>query len=202
MDLIGLRKELKDGKNVLFYQQEIRALYDLLKDDYLCIYFNEPLPIKLRLIQCLEKVGSKKNVNLNRFTIPELVNMIFAKINFGTLIIMFNNFDMLTKRAAQVYQHLNSRENVLFICSFANNFSQDVYPFFKSFLFVNKEEYNEKTGKNEVNVTYGVYFLLSVLCFFIYIKTASSMVMAMILIGGAWFALMIFRTFTYAGGRI
>jgi hypothetical protein len=200
--LIGLRKELKDGKNVLFYQQEIRALYDLLKDDYLCIYFNEPLPIKLRLIQCLEKVGSKKNVNLNRFTIPELVNMIFAKINFGTLIIMFNNFDMLTKRAAQVYQHLNSRENVLFICSFANNFSQDVYPFFKSFLFVNKEEYNEKTGKNEVNVTYGVYFLLSVLCFFIYIKTASSMVMAMILIGGAWFALMIFRTFTYAGGRI
>jgi hypothetical protein len=115
---------------------------------------------------------------------------------------MFNNFDILTKRAAQIYQHLNSHQNILFICSFASNFSQDVYPFFKSFLFINKEEYNEKTGKNEVNITYAMYFLMSVLCFFIYIKTASSMAMAMILIGGAWFALIIFRTFTYAGGRI
>ena len=44
--------------------------------------------------------------------------------------------------------------------------------------------------------------LISIFCFLLYMKISYSLYMAVILIGGVWFALIIFRTLMYAGGRI
>ena len=100
-----------------------------------------------------------------------------------------------------MYQHLNSLSNIQFICSFSQDFKPEVYPFYKQFELINQKEYEEKGVKDEINVTYAFYIILSVYCFFIYLKTFPSISTPFILIGAAWFALIIFRTLVYIGGR-
>ena len=63
-------------------------------------------------------------------------------------------------------------------------------------------KYKKEVVKDEINVTYAIYFLISIFCFLLYMKISYSLYMAVILIGGVWFALIIFRTLMYAGGRI
>jgi hypothetical protein len=67
---------------------------------------------------------------------------------------------------------------------------------------MNVDQYKLETGKDEINISYAVYFCLGLICFFIYLKTASSAYIGAMLIGGAWFGLVIFRTFVYTGGRV
>jgi len=201
MNLIQIKEQIDNGNNLIFYNKDVYKYYDGLINDYLCIYFNEPLPVKVRLIECINKVSNRKRPSLKRQTMAELKNILVKELKYEKLVIIFNHFERLTKRSVQIYQYLNSLDNVRFICSFNKNFKPDVYPFFRTFELVNKEEYKLKCGSNEINITYTIYGIISVFCFFIYMKTASSLIMATILIGGAWFALIIFRTLMYAGGR-
>ena len=166
-----------------------------------CIYFNEPLSVKVRLIESINIISGNRKPSLNRLTIAELRDLLVKRLKYKTLIILFNHFERLTKRSVQAYQYLNSLENIRFICSFNKNFKPEVYSFFRTFELINQDEYKLKHGKKEINITYTVYAILSIYCFFIYMKTASSLAMAAILIGGAWFGLIIFRTLMYAGGR-
>jgi predicted lysophospholipase L1 biosynthesis ABC-type transport system permease subunit len=76
-----------------------------------------------------------------------------------------------------------------------------LYSFFKTFILANPEEYELKNGDNEINVTYPLYIMLSLYIFLIYLKTATSIYMAFLFIGAAWFALIVFRTFVFVGGR-
>ncbi len=166
-----------------------------------CIYFNEPLSVKVRLMESINIISGNRQPSLSRLTIAELRDLLVKRLKYKTLIILFNHFERLTKRSVQAYQYLNSLENIRFVCSFNKNFKPEVYSFFRTFEFINEDEYKLKHGREEINVTYAVYAILSVYCFFIYMKAASSLLMATILIGGAWFALIIFRTLMYAGGR-
>lgn len=172
-----------------------------MKDDYLCIYFNEPTPVKVQLIKVIEELSPNNIYSLKRLTIDELKEILIKELTHERLIITFNHFERLTKRTVQVYQYLNSLNNIQFICSFSQSFKPEVYPFFKRFELVNREEYEEKGLKDEINITYFVYALLSIICFFVYIKASSSLFMAALLIGRAWFSLIVFRTFVFVGGR-
>jgi len=201
MNLIQIKEQIDEGNNLIFYNKDVFKYYDELMNDYLCIYFNEPLPVKGRLIECINRVSNRKRPSLKRQTMSELKKILVNELHYEKLIIIFNHFERLTKRSVQIYQYLNSLKNVQFICSFTKNFKSDVYPFFKTFILVNRDEYELNCGKREINITYTIYGILSVYCFFIYLKTASSMIMAMVLIGAGWFALIIFRTLMYAGGR-
>jgi hypothetical protein len=201
MNLIQIKDDISNGKNLIFYNKDVYNCYKQLKNDYLCIYFNEPLPVKVRLIESINIISGNRKPSLNRLTIAELRDLLVNRLKYKTLIILFNHFERLTKRSVQAYQYLNSLENIRFICSFNKNFKPEVYSFFRTFDLINEDEYKLKHGRKEINITYTVYAILSVYCFFIYMKAASSLVMATILIGGAWFALIIFRTLMYAGGR-
>jgi hypothetical protein len=201
MNIIVLTKKINDGKNLIFYNKSVYNCYEELQDDYISIYFNEPTPIKVRLIKIINQLSDDSKLSLNRLTIDELKEILVKELKYERLVIIFNHFERLTKRTVQVYQYLNTLNNIQFICSFSQDFKPEIYPFFKRFELVNQEEYEEKGVKNEINVTYAVYILVSVYCFFIYLKTASSLYMAFILIGAAWFALIIFRTLVYVGGR-
>lgn len=97
---------------------------------------------------------------------------------------------------------LNENKNIQFICSFSDNFNRSIYSFYKKFKLVNSDKFEKEVVKKEINVTYAVYALISLFCFLLYMKIATTVYMAVILIGGIWFALMIFRTLMYAGGRI
>ena len=201
MNLIQIKDDINNGRNLIFYNKDVYNCYKQLQNDYLCIYFNEPLPVKVRLIESINIISGNRKPSLNRLTIAELRDLLVKRLKYKTLIILFNHFERLTKRSVQAYQYLNSLENIRFICSFNKNFKPEVYSFFRTFELINQDEYKLKHGKKEINITYTVYAILSIYCFFIYMKTASSLAMAAILIGGAWFALIIFRTLMYAGGR-
>lgn len=202
MNIIKIEEKLDSGVNIIFYDKDIYPLFSRLNEEYRCIYFNEPVPVKMRLIELIEKVSSNKRLSLRRLTISELREIFVRELAYERIIIMFNHFERLTKRSVEFYQFINSLPNVTFICSFKRNFKPEVYPFFKTFFLVNQDEYHQKNSKDEINVTYTIYLILSCLCFVVYLKTATSLFMAFLLIGAAWFALIIFRTFIYVGGRV
>lgn len=200
MNLIQIREQVDGRKNILFYNRDIYMCYNEFMDDYLCIYFNEPLPVKVTLIECINKVSGSRRDSLKRLTIAELRKIFVKELKYERLVIFFNHFERLTKRDVEVHLYLNSLKNVQYICSFKNEFKPVVYPFYKKFIFVNQEEYKVKSGKNEIDITYPVFGFISLICFFLYLKM-TSLVSAIILIGGVWFAFLVFRTLVYIGGR-
>ncbi|CDG65115.1 hypothetical protein MBMB1_1013 [Methanobacterium sp. MB1] len=203
MKLLQIKEYLESGKNLLYYKKDVYKCFKQLKDHYLCVYSNEPLPIKGILVRALNYISRYNKTKLNRLTISELTELLIKEVGNKHLIILFNNFDRLTEKALVTYRYLNSFENIHFICSFSvvKTFNPEVYSFSKTFKLVNIEEYNAEYSTDEINITYVVYAILSIYCFFIYLKTSFSGNIASLLIGGAWFAFLIFRTLMYTGGR-
>ena len=201
MDLLQLKDNLYDGKNVILFQRRVYDCFTELKDDFLCVYFSEPIPVKVRLIKIIQAIGYGKTSVLNRKTIVELKEILLKELKYDRLIICFNHFERLTKRTVQIYQSLNSLTNIQFLCNFKDKFKSELYPFFKTFILANPEEYELKNDNNEINFTYPLYIILSFYIFLIYLKTATSIYMAFLFIGAAWFALIVFRTFVFVGDR-
>ena len=200
MNLLQLKDNLNKGKNVIFFQKSVYNCFTNLQDDFLCVYFSEPIPVKIRLIKIIQALGYNKLSVLTRKSIAELKEVLIKELKYERLIICFNHFERLTKRTVQIYQSLNSLNNIQFFCNFQGKFKNEVYPFFRTFILANPKEYELKNTKNEINVTYALYIIISVYVFLIYLKTATSIYMAFIFIGAAWFALIVFRTLVFVGG--
>lgn len=200
-NVVQLRQKIDDGKNLIFYKKTVFDCYEELEDDYLCIYFNEPTPVKDKLIKIIDEITSENNSSLNRLTIAALKDNLIKELKYARLIICFNHFERLTNKSVQIYQSLNSLKNIQFVCSFNKKFKKEIYPFYSQFELTNKEEYEKETIKDEINITFPVYLFIALLFFVIYLKAASSLYMAFILIGAAWFSLIIFRTLIFIGGR-
>jgi len=200
MKLLQIHESVDKGKNLIFYNKDVYDCYEELENEYLVIYFNEPIPVKGKLIKIVDRISNKNRNSLNRLTIEELKELLFSELKYDRLIITFNHFERLTKRTVQIYQYLNTLSNVQFICSFSSKFKPEVYPFYKKFELANKEEYEKAGDKNEIDITYPVFVLIALFCFIFYLKTSTSLFMAFIFIGAAWFALIVFRTVVYLGG--
>ena len=164
--ILQIMEKISDGTNILFYNKNVYDCYEQLQDDYICIYFNEHVPAKIRLIKIINEVSGTNNHSLSRLTIPELKEILVKELGYKRLILIFNHFERLTQRTVQIYQSLNSLKNIQFVCSFSDNFKEEVFPFYTQFELVNKKECKEKPEKDEINVTYPVYILLSLICFF------------------------------------
>ena len=202
MKLIKIKDLIKKHKNIIFYNKDVSQCYEELKDNYLCIYFNEPVPVRVHLIKLLQLINPDYNFNSSHITVAELNDAIVKELDYKNLIIIFNHFEKLSKRYVVNYEYLNGYPYIQFICSFENKINRNTYPFYETFRLINKEEYKKDKTKNEINITYSLYIVISIICFFVYIKSANSIYMATILLAGAWFALIIFRTLMYAGGRV
>ncbi len=188
--------------NIIFYDKNVYKCYTKLKEEHICVYFNEPTPIKGRLMEIINTIGRNDKKPLNPMTIPELTDLIIHDLKYDRLIIIFNKFERLTNRTAQIYQQLYNSPNIQFICSFSEHFKKEVYPFFKQFEFVNKEEYKKNSTSNEINVTYAFYIIITIYCLLVYLQfTLSTLQNIYVLIGAIWFAIIIFRTLLYMGGR-
>ena len=206
MKIIQVREQLSRGKNLMFYKRDVFNCYNQLKSDFSCVYSNKPVPVKFNLTQAVNLVSDEKHKVLYKKTIPELMDILIDDLGSRTLIFIFNNFEKLTSTSVENYQFLNNQDNILFICSISGHFrgekKAELYNFYKLFKFANKEDLEEDTRKDEINITYTVYLLLAALSFIIYLKTASSIFMAGVLIGAAWFAFLIFRTILFVGGKV
>lgn len=206
MNIIQIKKLLDQGNNLIFYKHDVMECYNQFKKDYLCIYFNEPLPVKTRLIEAITQISENKYKVLYRKTIAELVKILIDELGSRTLIIFFNRYEKLTPNAISIYQYLNSRDNIQYVSSFTGYFKKnkeaELYHFYRNFQLVNVERYQREYVKDEINITYTVYVFLALLFFIFYLKTATSQVMANILMGASWFAFLMFRTILFVGGRV
>ncbi len=201
MNVVRIRDCINNGKNLMFYDRDVNSCYKVLRKDFVCVYFNEPIPVRVRLMESIYYLSNDKNLNLNNKTIAELQIQLLDLLDGKHLIILFNNFERLTRKAMQAYENLNNEENINFVCSFGQNFKPEIYAFFKTFELVNREDFEENLGRKEINITYTIYAIVSIFCFLLYMKLGSSQTIATLLIGGTWFALIIFRTLLYVGGK-
>ena len=202
MKVLQIKELINKGKNVIFYDQDVKPCYDKLKDKFLCVYLYEPTPARIRLIEIAYKVNKSSKVNIKAITIPELKKLIISEVGDDKLIIIFNHFERLNNLSLRPYNDLNEEENIQFICNFTENFKKQIYPFFKKFELINESKYKKENIRDEINITYAIYALISVFCFLLYMKISYSVNTAVILIGGVWFALIIFRTLMFAGGHV
>jgi len=143
MNLLQTQKKISESKNIIFYNKSVYECYNELKDDYICIYFNEPTPVKVRLVKIINEISGDNKPSLNRLTVAELKDILIKELGYERLVIIFNHFERLTKRTVQVYQSLNSLKNIQFICSFSDSLNREVYSFYSQFELANKEEYEK-----------------------------------------------------------
>ena len=202
MKLIQIMELVKQGNNLIFYNKDVSICYNELKDGHLSIFFDEPIPVRIRLVKILSMINPDYKFNKAHITIAELKIAIIKELKAKNLIIFFNNFEKLNKSSLSIFEYFNSLKNIQFICSFNTRFKKIAYRFYKTFKFVNKEDYHPKEDSNQINITYTVYGVLSILCILIYIRVSASIYIATIMIGATWFGLIIFRTLMYAGGRV
>ena len=93
MNLIQMRDDISNGKNLIFYNKDVYNCYKQLKNDFLCIYFAEPLPVKARLIESINIISGNRKPSLNRLTIAELRDLLVKWLKYKILIILFNHFE-------------------------------------------------------------------------------------------------------------
>jgi hypothetical protein len=104
MNLLQIKNHINQGQNLLFYNQDVHHIYKQLNNDHICAFFNDPSPIKARLIECIEMVVNQQEPALNRLIVPELFKISLVKLNSQVFIILFNNFHTLTGRLVSAYQ--------------------------------------------------------------------------------------------------
>ncbi len=198
---------INKGKNCIFYKEDVYPYYEELKEDFNCVYLNEPVPIKRSLLKILDKISDDNLTVLSRMTNSDLKELLIQKLNHQKLVIAFNHFERLTKKVLEIYEYLNSVKYIVFVASFSDNFNKEAYPFFKKFIIINPEKYEPFNKKDEINVTYALYFLVGIICFALYLKLALSMCtvaifFSVITMGALWFGFLVFRTLIFAGGKV
>ncbi|MDI6644192.1 MAG: hypothetical protein QME14_03970 [Methanobacteriaceae archaeon] len=202
MNITQIRQHLLKGENVLLYKRDVTIYYSQLKDEFPCILLGEPLPLKYKLIKCIQGISGDEFSTLEKMNIIQLRDTLSSKIKDNKILIIFNQFDRLTRKSAEVYHSLQQNGKVIYLCSFQASFKQEVYSFYQSFHLLNKNEYQNETGKNDINISYAVYAILGILCCLVYLKISNASAASGILIGALWFAVIIFRTLIFVGGRI
>ena len=71
MNVVRIKDGINNKKNLMFYDMDIHNYYQLLRDEFLCIYFNEPVPVRVRLMESIYYLSDDKNQNLSNRTIAE-----------------------------------------------------------------------------------------------------------------------------------
>ena len=85
MNVIQITEKINDGKNLIFYNKSVYDCYEELQDDYICIYFNEPTPVKVRLVKLINEVNDENKPSLNRLTIAELKEILVKELEYERL---------------------------------------------------------------------------------------------------------------------
>ncbi len=103
MKLTQIKEDIEKEPNLMFYKKDVHKYFKELKSEYLCVYYNEPLPVKMRLVDAMYAISGFTKAQLNSLTIPELTELLVRELESKTLIILFNHFERLTERYLQIY---------------------------------------------------------------------------------------------------
>ncbi len=82
MKIIRIRDKIDDGKNIIFFKRVIYDCFNELNEDFLCVYFSEPIPVKVRLIKIIQELNGDDICTLNRKTITELKEILLKQLKY------------------------------------------------------------------------------------------------------------------------
>ena len=72
MKLIQITEFVKKGNNLIFYDKDVSLCYKDWAIEHLCIFFDEPSPIRIRLVKILTIINPNYKFNKAHITIAEL----------------------------------------------------------------------------------------------------------------------------------
>jgi hypothetical protein len=182
MNINDIITNVNEGKSVIMYKQDIKAIIPQLASRWTVIYVAEPNPPKLRLAEILTKLGAGNKETMKRFTIEELKEKLAQQTRNKKVIIALNNFEKITKTSVEVFEFLMSLPGIILICSYNKKFKPHAYK-----LFIAMESYVE------------LFLIIAGMFVLIYLKIAFAIdgFMAFLVLAALWFGLTIFRTLLF-----
>lgn len=202
------------GKNQVIYADDMFEIYknivsnlyqpkenELFNTDYECIYIDtqKDKDIIIDAIKALRNPDSKKS-NLHKLNQDKLIKLLISLLPDTRLIIVYNHMEDITNNRELLFRKL-MRNKVLFVAGFQKMPPENRMPFFQIHEFVNKKEYDALKGENKIDITYFFYILITFLMVLIFLRIVSLGRIGDITSSALWFGLLVFRTFSYIGGR-
>lgn len=193
-------EELKTGRNVLIWKQNVFNYTREVEKRYCTIFLNELSPVKSKLIQLIiavqlhrqRKVPSESE--LERMTVDHLKNMLLKKVGMK-VVIAFNHFERLSPSTARFWLQISGHEKVVFLGSLYGKFKKDAYGFYKTFKVINKEVMESEGPGSEIDITLPFILLVGAFFFISYLKISTTQTATMI--GAVWFAFLVIRSLMY-----
>lgn len=186
-------------KNILLdlYQPK-RSEYDI---NYHCIYIDTQTDKEI-IIAAIKEITNidPEEKKLNNINQEELIKILIAKLPDIKLIIIYDYMEDITNNREKLFKRL-MRHKVLFVAGFRKMPKENRLPFFQTHEFVNKTEYELLQGENKIDITYFFYIFITLFMVLIFLRIVSLGTIGDIVSSALWFGLLIFRTFSYIGGK-
>jgi hypothetical protein len=179
--------------------QPKRSKYDI-NYKFLYIDTQRDKDILLDAIKEVKDIDPKEK-KLNKLKQKELLELLISMLPGTQLIIIYNYLEDITNNREQLFEKL-MRNKVLFIAGFKKMPKENRMPFFKKHHFVNKAKYDLLQGENKIDITYFFYMFITLFMVLIFLRIVSLGTIGDIAASALWFGLLVFRTFSYIGGKV
>lgn len=170
-------ENIKEGRNSLIWKQNTIKYLPFIKERYRTVYINETDPIKPKMAQIIievSKMEARKNIEtppeLHKKTKIDLKEILKSRNRHHKLVIVFNHFEKLTPTNKDYWMSLSGDKYIVLVGSQFGKYKSHLYGFYKLFDVVNKQE---KTDKQEINITIPVMVGLGFILFICFTKVSA-----------------------------
>ena len=207
----NILSNIKREKNQTVYGQDMYKIYTAItKELYLsktpndkeygCIYIDTQTDkeIVLAALHEIKNVDEKKLKNISK---ENLLKILIATLPDKKLVIVYNYLEDISNKREQLFERL-MRNKVLFVAGFQKLPNDERMPFFNMHEFVNRSYFESQKGENNIDITYFLYIFITLFMVLMFLRIISLGTVGDILSSALWFGLLIFRTFSYIGGKV
>ena len=187
-----IEEQINKGNNILFYQEELYALYQKRNKKHNAIYISTPKKGKTAFEQILKKIN--QNTQTKNKTISKLLEEITEQTKNNPLIIYINHFEQMSNRELQNYRELEEQSNIYIIANIEEDKEFIDEEFLKRFVILNESEYYNNRSQS-INIKFVILLLLSLLVFLLFLRIQLSAIRFMV--SALWFTLLMYRSFYY-----
>ena len=205
---------IEQGKSQAIYGRDMFHIYKQIQaelyaternkndTDYKCIYIDTQTNKEIIIsgLTAIKNIDAKEK-KLNKATQEELIQILIATLPNKKLIIFYNYMEDISNKKEELFKRL-MRHKVLFVAGFQKLPKKNRIDFFKKHEFVNKAEYEILQGENNIDITYFFYMFITLFIVLIFLRIVSLGTIGDIISSALWFGLLVFRTFSYIGGKV
>lgn len=193
MNLNNIIKLIEEEKDIYVYNVDLHSLEKLLIKDYNVIYLSGTKKPKQRLLAILNELGLLEKKSDMKKSIDDLKPLLEGYNSDEKIVLLVNNFEETTKSSSEFFSYLMKLNIFIFVFNANNRFKRDAFTLYKK-LTPLVDEFEE-----EINVKYSLFLLFAAMGLIFYLKLYASVSVlgVFVMMAAIWFALTLFKTFTY-----